>query len=104
MKDEEFRKLEQQYYDEVNRRGNITRMKNSLSNVNDMLGVLTDTNPYTTISKLAVCLSTVESYDGHCEGDTTSFQVNLSEDLAIKLLTQIKEELQTNIDNEVNRG
>ncbi len=104
MNDEEFKKLEKRYYDEVNHRETITRMKNRLANVNEMLEVLTNDNPYTTISEVELCLTTVTSIDGNCGGYPNSYQVKLSEELAIKLLTKIKEELKTEIDNEVNRG
>lgn len=104
MNDEEFRKLEKKYYDEVNHRENITRMKNRLANVNEMLEVLTNDNPYTTISEVELYLTTVTSIDGNCGGYPTTYEVKLSKDLASKVLTQIKEELQTEIDNEVNRG
>ena len=103
MNDEEFKLLEKRYYDEVNRRQNINRIKNRIADVDNMLGVLTDENPYETIVELAMCL-TVTTIDGNYGGDTTSYQVNLSKELAIKLLAQIKGELQTEIDNEVKMG
>lgn len=104
MNDEEFKLLEKRYYDEVNRRQNINRIKNRIADVDNMLGVLTDENPYETIVELAMCLSTVTTLDGNYGGDTTSYRVKLSKELAIKLLAQIKGELQTEIDNEVKMG
>lgn len=104
MNDEEFRKLEQQYYDEVNRREHIVTMKNKLNNTVEMLDVITNDNPYTTISALAVYLTTITSFDGNCGNYPNTYKVNLSKESAVKLLTQVKEELQTEIDNEVNRG
>lgn len=104
MNDEEFKLLEQRYYNEVNRRQNINRIKNRIADVDNMLGVLTKDNPYETIAELAMCLSTVTSYDGNSGGYTNSYRVKLSDELAIKLLAQIKEELQTEIDNEVKMG
>ena len=104
MNDEEFKLLEKRYYDEVNRRQNINRIKNRITDVDNMLGVLTEDNPYETIVELAMCLSTVTSYNGKSGGNTNSYRVKLSEELAIKLLAQIKEELQTEIDNEVKMG
>lgn len=104
MNDEEFKLLEKRYYDEVNRRQNINRIKNRIADVDNMLGVLTDENPYETIVELAMCL-TVTTIDGNRRiGDTNSYKVKLSKELAIKLLAQIKGELQTEIDNEVKMG
>ena len=104
MNDEEFRKLEKQYYDEVNRREKINTMKNRLKNVTDVLDVLTNDNPYTTIVELAMCLTTVTTLDCTYGDNTTSYQVKLTKDVAIKLLIQLKEELQNEIDDSVNRG
>lgn len=104
MNDEEFKLLEKRYYDEVNRREKINTMKDRLAKVDDMLDAITHIDPYTTISELELYLTTVTSIDGNCGGYPTTYEVKLSKDLASKVLTQIKEELQTEIDNEVNRG
>lgn len=104
MNDEEFKKLEKKYYDEVNRREKINTMKDRLAKVVHMLDAITHIDPYTTISELELYLTTVTSIDGNCGGYPTTYEVKLSNDLASKVLTQIKEELQTEIDNEVNRG
>ena len=104
MNDEEFKLLEKRYYDEINRRENITRMKNRLANVNEMLEVLTNDNPYTTISEVELYLTTVTSIDGNSGGYPTTYEVKLTKDLASKVLTQVKEELQTEIDYAVKGG
>ena len=104
MNDEEFKLLEKRYYDEVNRREKIKTMKDILAKVVDMLDAITHIDPYTTISELELYLTTVTSIDGNCGGYPTTYEVKLSKDLASKVLTQIKGVLQTEIDNEVNRG
>lgn len=104
MNDEEFRKLEKKYYDELTRRESITHLKNKINNVDNMLVTLTNDDPYTTIVEMAVCLTTLTTLDGNYGGDTTSTQVKLTKDLTIKVLTQVKEELQNELDDVVNRG
>ena len=104
MNDEEFRKLEQQYYDEVNRRENINRLKDRLANVVHMLDVITHTDPYTTVSEVELCLTTVTSIDGNCGGYSTTYEVKLPKGVTSKVLTQVKEELQNELNDVVNRG
>lgn len=104
MNDEEFKLLEKRYYDEVNRREKINTMKDRLAKVDDMLDAITHIDHYTTISELELYLTTVTQIYDNCGGYPTTYEVKLSNDLASKVLTQIKEELQTEIDNEVNKG